>query len=101
MLDYADEVRSPAELEGLPGPEILLGDREIALAERLLDLYAARFEPERYRDEHREKVLAYLRQKAEGQAPAPAEAPAPAPEMNLVGALEASLEEAERHKRAA
>jgi len=101
VLDYADEIVSPAELEGLPGPEVLLGDRELALAERLVELHGARFEPGRYHDEHREKVLAYLRQKAEGHAPPPVEPPAPAPELNLVGALEASVADAERHERAA
>lgn len=102
ILDYADEILPEEELEGLPGPEVLLGDREISLAERLVDLYAARFEPERYHDEHREKLLAFLQQKAEGKpiAPEPPAAP-PAPEMNLVGALEASLTEAEKQKRAA
>jgi DNA end-binding protein Ku len=102
ILDYADEILPAAALEGLPGPEVLLGDREVALAERLVELYASRFEPERYHDEHREKVLAFLERKAAGEAlPAPPPEPAPpAPELNLVGALEASLAEAERQKAA-
>lgn len=102
ILDYADEIVPAAALEGLPGPEVLLGDREIALAERLVELYASRFEPERYRDEHREKVIAFLQRKAAGEA-APAAQAEPVqqqPELNLVGALEASLAEGER-KRAA
>ncbi|APR83326.1 Ku domain protein [Minicystis rosea] len=102
ILDYADELLPEEELEGLPGPEVLLGDREISLAERLVDLYAARFEPERYHDEHREKLLAFLEKKAEGKPiEMPPRAAEPAPERNLVGALEASLSEAERQKRAA
>lgn len=102
ILDYVEEILPAAELDGLPGPEVLLGDREIALAERLVDMYAARFEPERYHDAQREKVTAYLRRKAAGEAPPPPEpAPPPRPELPLVGALEASLEEAARSRRAA
>jgi DNA end-binding protein Ku len=98
VLDYADELVPEAELPGLPGPEILLGDREMALAERLVDLYGARFDAGRYHDEHRDKVLAFLQRKAEGEAPPPVPAAPPAPpEMTLVGALEASVE----HKQAA
>lgn len=103
LLDFADEVRPVTEIEGLPGPEILLGDREIDLALRLIEAHAERFHPERYRDEHRERVLDLVRRKAEGApaAPPPAQ-PVPAPkDLGLVGALEESLRDAERQKRAA
>lgn len=102
VLDYADEILPTSDLEGLPGPEVAIGDRELALAERLVQLHSGHFDPARYRDEHRDKVLAFLKQKAEGAAPAPPPAPEPqVPELDLVGALEASLEEAKRHKHAA
>lgn len=103
LLDFADEVRPTAELEGLPGPEVLLGDREIDLALRLVEVNTERFHAERYHDDHRERVLDLVRRKADGapEAPPPA-APSKAPkELGLVSALEASLRDAEREKRAA
>jgi DNA end-binding protein Ku len=96
-LGYADEVIPASEIEGLPGPEVQPGDRELRLAERLVEARSERFVPERYHDEHREKVLAFVRRKAEGgEAPVlPAPAPeAPGPPLELVEALEASLKTA-------
>jgi DNA end-binding protein Ku len=95
-LGYADEVIPAREIEGLPGPDALPGDRELRLAERLVEARSERFVPERHHDEHREKILAFVRRKAEGEAPtlpAPAAEP-PAPELDLVEALEASLKTA-------
>ena len=102
MLGFVDEQRPASEIEGMPGPEILLGDREIDLATRLVAAHHERFRAERYHDDHRDKVRALIQRKAEG---APAEA-APEParepvELGLVGALEASLREVEEQKRAA
>jgi DNA end-binding protein Ku len=99
-LGYAEDLL-PVEIAGPALPEP--GERELGLAERLLSTLSARFHPERYHDEHRTKVLGYLRSKAEGAAPVAAPsppAPGPAP-ADLVDALEASLAEAERHRSAA
>jgi DNA end-binding protein Ku len=103
LLAYADELLPATDLAGLPGPEARPGDRELAMAERLIEAREERFEPERYHDEHREALLAFLRQRAEGAPPLPpaAEPPKPKPSADLLGALEASLAEVERHKTAA
>jgi DNA end-binding protein Ku len=99
-LGYADEIL-PAV--GVPGParaEVGLGDREIALAERLIGLLSGHFQPERYHDERREKILAYLEHKADGAGPAASPEGEPALQGDLFGALQASLAEVE-HKTAA
>ena len=99
-LGYADEIL-PAV--GIPGParaEVPLDDRELALAERLIGVLDGHFQPERYRDERREKILAYLQHKAEGAEPAAAPELEPAPAGDLLGTLQASLAEVE-HKTAA
>jgi DNA end-binding protein Ku len=103
LLAYAEEILPAADLPALPGPEARPGERELATAERLIEARAERFAPERYHDEHREAVLAFLQQRGAGAAPLPpaAEPPQPKPAEDLLGALEASLAEAERHKTAA
>lgn len=103
-LYYADEVVSVAELEGLPGETVQATEREVAMAQQLIEALAAPFEPEKYRDEYREAVLQLIEEKAAGKtvvpmAPKRAEA---APPVDLVKALEESIALAkERAKRTA
>ncbi|MHB1533509.1 MAG: non-homologous end joining protein Ku [Acidimicrobiales bacterium] len=94
---YPDEVVDPAELEvpttAATGPS----DRELDMATKLVESLAATFEPAKYRDEHREKVLALIEAKAEGNAiEAPATPTQSAPVIDLMAALEASLEQARK-----
>src|SRR5512142_1921509 len=62
-MNYADEIVSSDEL-GLPARAPPTA-RELEMAERLVESLTTRFDPSRYRDEHREKVLALLEKKAE------------------------------------
>ena len=104
VLDYADEILPVAGLEGLPGAEVhaQIGERERLLAERLVEARSGHFQPERYHDEHRDKILALIHRKAGGEAPTPEPArPTAPPQLDLVGALEASLTEAAHRKDAA
>jgi DNA end-binding protein Ku len=87
----ADEVR---ELDGLDGLDV--SDRELAMAKQLIDSLTSEFEPDRFRDEYRDKVLELIERKAEGIETV-VEAPAPAEEtkvVDLLAALEASVKEA-------
>jgi DNA end-binding protein Ku len=102
-LAYADEVLPIAGSFQPKTPK----ERELGLAERLVSSLSGTFRSERYHDEHRQKVLAYLHRKAQELVPEPAPEPprAPAP-ADLASALEASVAEAERlgeqrHKAAA
>ena len=62
------------------------------MAQQLIESLATDFEPERYKDEYREKVLELIEAKAAGEEIAVApEAPAPAKVPDLMAALEASL----------
>lgn len=98
LLDYADEILPAQDLP----EDVVTSERERLLAERLVERRAVRFEPERYRDRHRERVLAFLRQRAEDASVAPPPPPAaPRVEEDLVAALTGSLEDAERLVRAA
>jgi len=90
-LYYNDEVIDPDELDGVPH-DVDVSDRELKIARQLIESLATEFEPERYRDEYRERVLDLIEKKAEGQEivlqPQTEE---PAQVVDLMAALEASL----------
>jgi DNA end-binding protein Ku len=90
---FADEVVPKEDLEGLPeAEELKVSEREVKMAQALIESLATDFEPERYKDEYREKVLELIEAKADGQEIAVApEAPAPTEVPDLMAALEASL----------
>jgi DNA end-binding protein Ku len=91
-MRYADEVLEPgAEVElpeGTPAPS----PRELDMARQLVDTLAGHFDPDKYRDEYREEVLALIDRKAAGEevvaSPTQEE---PAKVLDLMAALEASL----------
>ena len=91
-MHYADEIVSLEELEGLPDTDVKPNQRELTMAEKLIESLAADFNPAKYRDEHREKVLEMIEKKAEGETVVvqPA-APEGGKVVDLMAALEASL----------
>ena len=97
-LLFGDEVVSPDaldELEGASGAEA--GKREIDMARQLIDSLATDFDPARYRDTYRDRVIELIEAKAEGQEIAiqpTEEEPEPVPD--LMAALEASIASAKR-----
>jgi DNA end-binding protein Ku len=96
---FPDEVVPTSTLDGLPGADVELPERELAMAKALIDSLSTDFDPEKYHDEYRERVLALIERKAEGQelvAPAPAAEPAKV--IDLMAALEASLAAAKASK---
>jgi DNA end-binding protein Ku len=110
-LFYADEIRAASEIDNVPQPTEV-PERELAVAEQFIDLLEMAWEPSRYVDPYRERVLELLRQRAEEegvveQVAAEAEAPTSAAAVpDLMAALKASVEaareraaEGERPKR--
>src|SRR2546427_202099 len=90
---YADEVVSQDELEGLPDAHAKPGEREMKMAEQLIESLGAEFDIRKYKDDYRQQVLALLQRKAEGEEIV-AEAPAEEPRgkvVNLMEALQKSL----------
>jgi DNA end-binding protein Ku len=90
---FSDEVVPHDEIDDLPdAKDLKASDRELKMAQQLIDSLSSSFEPERYSDEYREKVLELIERKAEGQEIAvQPEAPEPAKVPDLMAALEASL----------
>jgi DNA end-binding protein Ku len=91
---FHDEVVPPDSIEDLPedAAAAKTSDRELKMARQLIDSLSSEFEPERYHDEYREKVLDLIERKAQGEEIAvQPEAPQPARVPDLMAALEASL----------
>ena len=90
---FADEVVSPEDIDDLPeADDLKISDRELKMAQQLIDSLSSEFEPEKYKDEYREKVLELIERKAAGEEIAvQPEAPQPKKVPDLMAALEASL----------
>jgi DNA end-binding protein Ku len=93
---YSDEIRSTRELS-VPGKDIKVNDRELAMAKSLVDMLSSDFDFDQYKDNYREALLEIVRMKAEGQT---VEAPAPQPARitDLTEALRASVEALRKNK---
>jgi DNA end-binding protein Ku len=92
---FGDEVLPPDRLDELDAiGEAEASQRELTMAQQLIDSLSSDFDPGKFRDEYRERVLELIERKAAGEeiAVAPeAEETSPAPD--LMAALEASLAE--------
>jgi DNA end-binding protein Ku len=97
---YADEVVTPDELEIPTTKATKPTERELNMATQLVESLSNEFDPEKYHDEYREKVLAMIEAKADGEVIAPPEEQPVAPVLDLMAALEASLANARKAKDA-
>jgi Ku protein len=99
-LFYADEIRDAARVWSAPAEEPPA--REVEVARNLIEALTSEWDPARSRDEYRERVLDLLRSKAGEAWQAPPEgydeAPVP-PAIDLLEALQASVDAARRAKR--
>ena len=91
-LLYHDEVVSPEQLDGLPD-DVEVADRELTMATSLIESMTADWDPTRYDDEHRKRVLELIEAKADGEdvARAPDTEREAGDVVDLMAALEASL----------
>ena len=79
LMRYAHELRSADDL-GIPHGKQGVTDREIDMAERLVEGMVAAWEPEKYKDTYRNDVMKMIEKRAKaGELEAPSE-PAPKPE---------------------
>jgi DNA end-binding protein Ku len=96
-LYYPDEVRGQAMIPGLPG-EMELLEKELTMAQQLIEQLTTSFEPTRYKNEYREQLEELIRKKMEGEhVRVSVEAPQ-AKVVDLMEALKASLEAAKKDK---
>lgn len=103
LLRYAHELRPVEDLD-VPGDdleELGISDREMAMAEQLVEAMVEPWDPDRYRDEYREDLLRVIEEKAAAGGVEPVAEPAPeepgAEVVDIMALLKKSVEE----KRAA
>src|SRR6266542_5354830 len=94
-MRFADEVVAPEELgeDVVPENGRKLDKREVDMAKQLIDSLTSDFDPDKYRDEYREELLALIDRKAQGKAVVEpvSEEPKPTKAPDLMAALEESL----------
>ncbi len=88
---HADEV-VPAEF-WIPEAHSAPTDKEMKMARLLIDTLSGPFEPERYPDEYRQRLLGAIAERTPSSA-GPAAAPSPTKVLDLMAALEASVKAA-------
>jgi len=94
---FHDEVVPSDTIDEIPDDdEATVSDREVEMAQQLIGSLTAPFEPEKYHDEYRERVLELIEAKAAGEEIAiqPEEEPQKVPD--LMAALEQSLAAAQK-----
>lgn len=98
-LYYADEVRALSGLEEFPvDAKVHPNERKMAI--QLVENLAMEFQIGEFRDEYREKLLAMIKAKGEGEAVAVAKAAAPGKVIDLMEALRRSVEMAQGGRKA-
>jgi DNA end-binding protein Ku len=101
IVRYANELRSPEDV-GIPEAVAKAGKlkpQELAMAEQLVETMSSDWEPEKYHDEYREKLMKWIEQKVErgefgpaaGGADTDDEGEPPAP-INIMDLLKRSVE---------
>jgi DNA end-binding protein Ku len=93
---FADEVRSPGRDVQLPDTEDV-SDRELSMAQLLIDSMESDWDPKRFHDTHRAKVEALIEEKRAGHEIVVQAGPEPAAKVvDLMDALNASIAAAAR-----
>lgn len=108
LLRYADEIIDPATLDAPSGDLEKLGvtAKEVEMAEMLVAGLDAEWEPEAYRDEYRDDLLALIQAKAKAGGVTPVAAPAARADdeghvVDIMELLKRSLEASPKAKKAA
>ena len=90
LMHFASEVLTPEELNR---PSTALNEKELKMAQALIDSMSADWEPQKYRSEYRNAVMEMIEQKAKNKKlpAAPAAAPRSTNVVDLVKVLQESL----------
>ncbi|MDO3681348.1 non-homologous end joining protein Ku [Paenibacillus ehimensis] len=88
---YPDEIRSVEHVPNLP-EQSNVNEKELEMAKLLIGQLATKFEPEKYKDDYRSAVLQAIESKVSGRQVRVAPEPHKANVIDLMAALQASLE---------
>jgi len=91
LMHFASEILSPEALKS--GPDTAISEKELKMAQTLIESMSAPWEPEKYRDEYRTAVLELIEQKAQNKeiADKPASPVRATNVVDLVKVLQESL----------
>jgi DNA end-binding protein Ku len=89
-MRFADELVEAGSLD-VPSPSRKPNKREIEMAGKLVDSLHERFEPAKFEDSYRQRVLELIESKARGEEPQLPPEPESEDSTDLISALEASL----------
>ncbi len=92
---FPDEIRDTAKLPGLER-SITLHDNEMKMARELIENLATSFDPAKYDDEYRKKLIDLIHAKIEGEEIAEPEVAQKGKVVDLMEALKASVEMAKK-----
>ena len=93
---FADEIRSADEVAP-SGAKV--EKRELDMAAELIDRFAGAWQPDKYRDTYRERLLEIIKAKRKGEEVHVEQVREPEQPEDLMEALRASLEAAKRERR--
>jgi DNA end-binding protein Ku len=94
---YAEEIRAKEQIPNLP-KQAKIDDRELDMAKLLIDQLTTKFEPDKYKDEYRQRILDAIESKVEGKDVKFAPEEKKTNVIDLMDALKASLEQAKTSK---
>jgi DNA end-binding protein Ku len=99
IMRFADELVSTEQLEAPTNVEV--GDKELKMAQHLIESLTEDFQPEKYHDDYSEKVKELIDRKAQGKeiVTEPPATKAEGKVISLMAALEKSLKNASKKKR--
>lgn len=97
---FPDEVRDIKQVPGIP-ENTSVDERELQMAEQLIENLTAEFKPEKYKDDYREALLAMIHQKIEGEEIVSAPEAPQRNVIDLMAALQASLKRTEAFRQEA
>jgi len=97
LMHYDDEIVATSEFEFPPLKESIPAG-EMKVAKMLIDTMTAKFEPDKFEDTYRERLLALVEARARGKhvPAAKAKAPAATNVVNLMDVLQRSIEESKK-----
>ncbi len=95
LMHFAHEILSAEDLKN--GPDKEIGEKELKMAEALIESMSGAWEPEKYRDEYRTAIRELIEQKANNKEVI-GNAPAPRPATNVVDLVKVLQESLNRNQ---
>ena len=97
---FPDEVRPVSQIPGIP-EDSATDQRELEMAKQLIENLTSEFQPEKYVDTYREALLEMIHRKVEGEEIVSAPEAPQRNVIDLMAALQASLDRAQELRREA